>query len=51
VPDTAAGAAWRKEVADADTADSDRERAMLMAQVQAADRAADYGLVVIKPSA
>jgi len=32
VTDTAAGAARRKEVADAGTADSDRERAMLMAR-------------------
>jgi hypothetical protein len=38
-------------MADAGAADSDRERATLMAQVQAADRAADYGLVDIKPSA
>ena len=43
--DTAAGAALRKEVADAGTADSGRERAMLMARAQAGDREADYRLL------
>jgi len=48
--DTAAGTARRKAVADAGTADSGRERAMLMVQAHAADRAADYGPVDTKPS-
>jgi hypothetical protein len=45
VPDTAADAARRKKVANTGTADSDRERAMLMARAQAGDREADYGLL------
>jgi hypothetical protein len=45
VPDTAAGTARRKEVADAVSADGDRKRAMLMARDQADDREADYGLL------
>jgi hypothetical protein len=40
MPDTAADAARWKEMADASTAGSDRERAMLMARVQAGDREA-----------